>query len=128
MKELSAVGKTAEVSIVASSTERASGESHTLRTSMTPVIPGNHTVAANVSLGLGDDTASEGFSYLGNPISGAAVPDPGNTMNFGDESPDRDRDQRPGRRRASAGVRWIPSNDKWSSGNRLHLNGAVALN
>lgn len=128
MTELPAIGKTAAVTIVVSSTERAAGirvdivgseglriddergfvidlaagESRTLRTSVTPEAAGNHTVAANVSLDFGggtvwgdsdavyfnsgDGTASEGFTYAGDPLAGAGVPGPGNTMDFESEA------------------------------------------
>lgn len=80
MAELPSVGKSAEVTIVVSSTERAdgvqvgivgsdglridgerelvidlaAGESRTLSALVTPEVAGNHTVAANVSLDFGD--------------------------------------------------------------------------
>jgi hypothetical protein len=63
---------------------------------MTPEVAGNHSVAANVTLDAGDNNvvgdsdavyffsddgvASEGYRYMGDPMSTAAVPGPGNTM------------------------------------------------
>ena len=124
LAELPSVGKTAELTIVVSSTERAegvqvgivgsdglridgerdlvidlaAGESRTLSARVTPEVAGNHSVAANVSLDVGDGTvwgdsdavyfnsgdgtATEGFSYLGDPMSGEGVPGPGNSMKF----------------------------------------------
>lgn len=128
MAELPAVNKSAEVTIVVSSTERAAdvrvaivgsegmridgergfvidlaaGEARTLQASVTPEVAGNYTVAANVSLDVGDGnvwgdsdavyfnsgdgTASEGYSYMGDPMSIAAVPGPGNTMDVKSEA------------------------------------------
>jgi hypothetical protein len=76
--------------------ELAAGESRRLLTSVTPEVAGNHTVAANVSLDFGggnvwgdsdavyfssgDGTADASFTFAGDPLSGAAVPGPGNTM------------------------------------------------
>jgi hypothetical protein len=128
MNQLPPVNTTAEVTIVVSSTQPVSGvrvevvgsdgmridgerefvidltagESRTLRTSATPELTGNHTVAANVSRDFGegnvwgdsdavhftsgDGTASEGFTYLGDPLAGSAAPGPGNTMEFKSEA------------------------------------------
>ena len=128
MAELPSVGKSSEVTIVVSSTQPASGvrvevvasdglriegerafaidlragEAHTLRTSVTPELAGNHSVSANVSLDFGDgnvwgdsdgvyfnsgdDAATTGFSYEGHPMAGAASPGPGNTREFTSEA------------------------------------------
>lgn len=80
----------------------AGGESRALRARVTPEAAGNHSVAANASLDLGDGSfwgdsdavyfhsgegvASEGYRYAGERMAGAAVPGPGNAMRLKPEA------------------------------------------